>query len=250
MISIAKKAGEVLKKHFMGDLSIATKSTDRDLVTQADLESEKLIVSAIRMNYPEHAVLAEEQGKVGSSEYVWIVDPLDGTTNFAHKYPIFCVAIALAYRGEIVLSATFDPLRDEMFTAEKGQGARLNGAPIQVSTSLSLSTALVATGFPYDRATNSNNNLVCFGRIMPLVRGVRRSGSAALDLAYVACGRIDGYWEYHLKPWDLAGGVLLVTEAGGIATDTNGAQWCFDSTTAIAGNKHIHHAIDNIIHAD
>ena len=243
-----KKAGECVKKYFCKELAISTKSNDRDLVTEADLESERIILSAIREHFPEHAVLSEEQGEIGCSDYVWIIDPLDGTTNFAHKYPVFSIAVALVYRGDVKLAVTLDPLRDELFAAEKSKGATLNGRPMRVSKTKSLSCALIATGFPYNRATNPTCNLAEVGKIMPLVQGLRRSGSAALDLAYVACGRLDGYWEYHLLPWDFAGGVLLVKEAGGCITEMNAAPVNPKSTAAIAGNPAIHQSLFNTIH--
>ena len=247
-IETAKKAGAAVKKYFHEKLTISTKSTDRDLVTKADLESEKIILNSIKKNFPKHAVLSEEKGRIGTSEYIWVVDPIDGTTNFAHKYPIFSIAIALIKRGQIILSVTLDPMQDEIFAAEKRKGATLNGQPIHVSECNSISSALIATGFPYDRETNPRNNLDEFGKIMPRVQGIRRSGSAALDLAYVACGRLDGYWEFHLRSWDFAGGALLVEEAGGYITDVNKAPVSLESTSLIAGTAPIHQALFNAIH--
>jgi len=244
----ALEAGEVLKHYYNAELSINTKSTDRDLVTQADIESEKLVVDAIQQQFPAHAILAEEQGEIGNSEYLWLIDPLDGTTNFAHKHPIFCVVIALAYKREMALAVIYDPLRNEMFTAEKNKGAYLNEKKIRVSENKVLSTSIIATGFPYDRETNPLNNLSEFGKMMPRVQGIRRCGSAALDMCYVACGRIDGYWEYHLNPWDFAGGVLLVQEAEGKISNIDGCDWSLDSNTVIAANPNIHEKILTVLH--
>ncbi len=244
MLAFAKntviEAGEVLKKYFNTPLAIKTKSTERDLVTQADIESEKYIISAIQRHYPDHAILAEEHGRIGDSEYLWLIDPIDGTTNFAHSHPMFCIVIALAHNDKIILTAIYDPLRNELFSVEKGKGAFLNDQVIKVSSSSTLSSSVLVTGFPYDRATNPKNNMKEFCKIMPLVQGIRRSGSAALDMCYVACGRLDGYWEYHLNPWDFAGGVLLVREAGGVVSNIDGSEWAMASNNVIAANKELH----------
>jgi myo-inositol-1(or 4)-monophosphatase len=242
-IKIAYEAGKIHRKYYHRDLVIQTKSNERDLVTQADLESERLILSAIKAKYPTHAVLAEERGQLGESDYLWLVDPLDGTTNFAHKHPVFCVAITLVHLGEIRLGVIFDPLRDELFAAEKGNGSTLNGQSIRVSGTTELSSSIIATGFPYDRAENPNSNLAEFARLMPLVQGIRRCGAAALDMAYVACGRIDGYWEFGLHPWDFAGGRLLVQEAGGKTTNVDGSEWQLESRSVIAANPDIHECL-------
>ncbi len=250
IIDTVYQAGNLLKQYYNSELTIQTKSTDRDLVTQADLDSEKILVSAIEKQFPTHAILAEEGGQMGNADYLWLIDPLDGTTNFAHGHPMFCISVGLVYRGETCLAVILDPLRNELFVAEKDKGARLNEKPIMVSQTKSLNTAVVATGFPYDRATNPHNNLKEFGTIMPLVQGIRRGGSAALDLAYVASGRLDGYWEFHLKPWDVAAGVLIVREAGGCVTYPDGSPWQWNRDSLVAGNVDIHqqivtHIIDN-----
>ncbi len=246
-IDIALQAGALLNRYFNETLIIKQKSSERDLVTQADIASEKLIVTAIREAFPSHAILAEEQGQIGASEYIWLVDPLDGTTNFTHRYPVFSVVLALYHQGKILLAVTYDPIRNELFTAEKGRGSWLNDAPISVANNVTLQAAIVATGFPYDRATNPKNNMAEFCRVMPRVQGIRRGGSAALDMAYVACGRLDGYWEFHLNAWDFAGGVLLVEEAGGVVTNCDGTPWHLESRSVIAGNALIHNALAAMI---
>ncbi|MBF0288701.1 MAG: inositol monophosphatase [SAR324 cluster bacterium] len=242
-IGVAHQAGRLLKQYYTSDLDIRTKSTDRDLVTQADLDAEKIIISAIKETFPTHAILAEEKGQIGHADYLWLIDPLDGTTNFAHGHPVFCTSIGLAYQGEMCVAVILDPIRNELFAAEKGKGASLNEKPIMVSDTKTLNNAVVATGFPYDRATNPHNNLKEFGQIMPLVQGIRRCGSAALDMAYVASGRLDGYWEYHIKPWDVGAGALMVKEAGGRVTSIDNSPWRLDSSALVAGNPNIHHQI-------
>jgi len=254
----ARRAGEVLRRYYVPRPGLEqpptadTKSTDIDLVTQADLESERLILDAIRTTFPEHAILAEESGlsDIPSAEYRWLVDPLDGTTNFAHGLPLFAVALALQQDDRLILAVTYDPLRDELFVAQAGQGATLNGRPVRVSTTPRLRRSLVATGFAYVRATTDLNNLAEFNRMMPRVQGIRRMGSAALDLAYLACGRLDGYWEYHLSPWDWAGGALLIREAGGRVTNIQGQPWQVGDTSLVASNGLIHDQLLTIIHGD
>ena len=238
-VETAQQAGEILKKYYHQELEINTKSSDIDLVTQADIESEKFIISAIHKQFPGHAILAEETGQSGKSEYLWIVDPLDGTTNFAHKHPMFAVTISLVRHEEVMLGVTYDPLRDELFVAEKGKGATLNGQPISVSQIKEIHKALVATGFPYKRHIEPPPNIPELTRVMPNVQGIRRGGSAALDVAYVACGRLDGYWESSLHLWDWIGGVLMVKEAGGIVTQMDGITWSMKSTTLVVGNPFI-----------
>jgi myo-inositol-1(or 4)-monophosphatase len=237
-ITLARQAGEVLKTYYRRQLRIKTKSNQNDLVTQADVESEQLILAAIQEHYPNHAVLAEESGGSGQSDYIWVIDPLDGTTNFAHHHPHFSISICLTHQYDPVLAVVFDPLRDELFVAEKGRGATLNGQPIAVASASTLAQALLATGFPNNR-TGSQNNLPEFARILLQIQGVRRSGSAALDLAYVACGRLDGYWELSLNPWDWMGGILLVHEAGGIVTTTAGTPMTLETPSIVAGNPAI-----------
>jgi myo-inositol-1(or 4)-monophosphatase len=198
------------------DLNIQSKSSGIDLVTEIDKASEQAILGFIRENYPDHAILSEESGRfTASSDYLWIVDPLDGTTNYAQGLPIFTVSIALKYQGETVLGVVYSPVIDQMFTAIKGQGAYLNGIRIGVSGKQELIESVLATGFPYDITETPYNNVAYFNELVLKTRAVRRMGSAAYDLALVAAGRFDGFWEMNLSPWDAAAGMLLVEEAGG-----------------------------------
>lgn len=216
----ARDAGQILLDWYGRKINVSKKG-DINLVTEADLASEKYIIERIRSYYPKHAILAEESGEAvvldGSSAWKWIIDPLDGTTNFAHGYPCFCVTLALEHEGKIVVGVTYDPTRDEMFSAERGSGASLNGRRMRVSDTEKLSEGLLVTGFPYDFKQKASfaRHLTEF---LLRARGVRRDGSAAIDMAYVACGRFDGFWEEGLNPWDVAAGVLLIEEAGGRVT--------------------------------
>lgn len=220
-IAAAKEAGAYLKENVGKFRHLERKiGQETNLVTEIDKGSEKLIISRIRERYPDHSILGEEGGaSAGSSEYRWIIDPLDGTTNFTHGLPLYSVTIGVEYRGEIIAGVVYDPNQDEMFSAEKGSGAFLNGKRISVTKTTTLIEALLVTGFPYNVKENPGNVVQHFVEFLPLAQGVRRLGSAALDLAYVAAGRFDGYWEIYLHPWDKAGGILLVQEAGGIVTD-------------------------------
>jgi myo-inositol-1(or 4)-monophosphatase len=198
------------------DIGIQNKSTEFDLVTDIDRQSEMLLTGWIKKAYPDHAILAEESGRTSQdSDYLWIIDPLDGTTNYAHGYPVFGISIALQYQGETILGVVYAPVLHEMFQAVKGEGAYCNGKRLKVSSTGELKKALLATGFPYDKAVDPNNNLNYFNRMVPQIVGIRRSGSAAYDLCSVAAGRLDGYWELKLKPWDVAAGILIVRESGG-----------------------------------
>lgn len=207
-----------------------------DLVTEYDKRSEHLIVDAIRRRFPDHTVLAEE-GTTGGSDprHRWVIDPLDGTTNFAHGYPICCVSVAYEHQGELAVGVVYDPFRDELFQAVRGQGARLNTAPLRVSSTPDLAHALLATGFPYDRST-LDPVLEHWGRLVRRSQAVRRDGAAALNLSYVAAGRFDGFWEATLQAWDAAAGVLIVREAGGIVTDYHGASWTLQERAIVAAN--------------
>jgi myo-inositol-1(or 4)-monophosphatase len=240
-IETARAAGQILLEKY-GRKIYVTKKGDINLVTEADLASEALIIERINSYYPKHAVLAEESGASavnGSSEWKWIIDPLDGTTNFAHGYPCFCVSLALEHEGEIVVGVTFDPTRDELFAAERGRGATLNNKPIRVSQTEELSESLIVTGFPYDFKGREDfaRHLTNF---LLQSRGVRRDGSAAIDLAYVACGRFDGFWEEGLNPWDMAAGVLLIEEAGGQVSGYGGSNFTIYSPPMLASNGLIH----------
>src|SRR5574341_57136 len=248
--STAREAGARLRALYREVLSITYKGKI-DLVTRADQESEGLIVSAIRERYPTHAILAEEGGQIEiegaeASGLLWVIDPLDGTTNYAHRFPIFSVSMAVRSANELLIGVVYDPLRDECFTAVRGQGAHLNGEPIRVSVIDDLGRGLLATGFPYDRHEAADNNVAAFSAFLRRAQGVRRAGSAALDLAYAACGRFDGFWEMRLQPWDIAAGILLIREAGGRITDYEGRadlNRLFNERRLVASNGLIHPAM-------
>jgi len=238
----AKEAGAILREGFGDALQIEFKGPV-DLVTQYDRRSEEHIISRLRALFPKHSLRAEESGVTTGNEkssFEWLVDPLDGTTNFAHGFPFFAVSIALLKSNQPIVAAVFDPIRDELFAAIRGSHATLNGVPIQVSTIAHLDKSLMATGFPYDVRTHARNNLAEFNRIALQAQGVRRAGAAALDLCYTACGRLDGFWELRLHPWDMAAGGLIVQAAGGKVTDITGENnWLNDSSIA-ASNGRIH----------
>lgn len=214
----ARGAGAVQLKWFQQpELYIERKSTDVDLVTIADKECETYLLERIRESYPEHRILSEESGENEMiSDWCWVVDPLDGTINFAQGIPVFSVSIALQYMGDSVAGVVYNPVTDQLFSAVRGGGSWLNGKRLQVSSKTELNQCVLATGFPYDRAIDSDNNSAHFAEMVPKVRGLRRLGSAAYDLANVAAGAMDGYWELALSPWDVAAGTLLVLEAGGV----------------------------------
>lgn len=238
----AHESGKVLLR-FWGNLSqVREKSSFSDLVTEADQESEKEIKSILQKAYPQHSILAEESGLElkSDTEYLWAIDPLDGTTNYAHHFPVFCVSIALLQNQKPILGVIYDPLRQELFQAAEGCGAYLNGVPLHVSTVQTLSKSLLATGFAYDRQESSDRNYPEFCHLTQLTHGVRRLGSAAIDLSYVAAGRLDGYWERGLKIWDVAAGVLLVKEAGGEISSYDGSPFDIYSGRVLATNGHIH----------
>jgi myo-inositol-1(or 4)-monophosphatase len=238
-MEIAREAGAVLSRYFAQRVTYQLKG-EFDLVTEADRASERLVVERLRAQYPTHSIMAEEGGgSEAASDYRWYVDPLDGTTNFYHGFPMFNVTLALERAGELIAGCIYDPLRDEMFAAERGAGARLNGSAIRVSTATRLEEALVATGFP-SRRRHQNVNVHFFYQMSMWSQGVRRAGSAALDLAYVACGRLDAYWEFNLKPWDMAAGVLIVREAGGTASDMLGGPVVLGGPHLLADNGLVH----------
>jgi myo-inositol-1(or 4)-monophosphatase len=213
-----------------------------DLVTTVDRECERIIVEALQRHYPEHSILAEEDthGPGDPRAYRWIVDPLDGTTNFAHGYPQFCISIALQYEGTVILGLVYDPLRQERFEARINDGATLNDKRVRVSAVNELDKSLLATGFPYDRRDHADFYLSFFKAFMVRTQGIRRNGSAALDLCYVACGRVDGYWEFKLRPWDVAAGALIVSEAGGKMSDFSGNPFSLTGIETLASNGAIH----------
>ena len=257
MSEIAREAGALLMHYFHQHLKIEYKG-DADLVTAADRAAEKLIRERILALWPGHDVLGEEQGLSDQgSDYRWYVDPLDGTTNFAHGYPVFCVSLGLEYRGlesqvpaqrssgerdSRIAAVIYDPTRDELFTAEQGRGARLNGEPIHVSKTATLKESLLATGFPSHKR-HKNPNIYFYHQITLHTHGVRRAGSAALDLCNVASGRYDGFWEFNLNPWDTAAGVLIVEEAGGKVTRFDGSPFELDSRQTLASNGLLHEAL-------
>ena len=212
-----------------------------DFVTRADRESENVIVSIIREKFPSHSILAEEShGKDEAGGYRWIVDPLDGTTNFIHRYPVFSVSIALEFDGDIIMGVIYDPVRDELFIGEKGKGAFLNGEAVSVSGVTDVKNSLITTGFPFRKKEMIDRYLELFRNVFLRVSDLRRAGSAALDLAYLACGRCDGFFEIGLGPWDIAAGSIIIREAGGIVTDFGGGQGFLSSGNIIAGNPSVH----------
>lgn len=240
---LAKEAGEYQRSRLWKSFDIQHKG-EIDLVTEVDKQSETLIVGGLSQAFPDHDFLAEENiYKDRGKSHKWIIDPLDGTTNFAHGFPWFAVSIALEVEGVIVLGLVFHAMMAEMFHALKGEGAYLNGSPIRVSSRSPLRASLLATGFPYDSATDPENNFAHFQNFQMRCRGVRRAGAAALDLAYVAAGRIDGFWESKLKPWDVAAGQLLVSEAGGLVTGFAGEPYSVYSHRIVADNGAIHDEI-------
>lgn len=239
-IGVARDAGALLRDRLGTRIDISHKGSI-DLVTDVDLASEKMIREAISTYYPRHEILAEEGGLTESnSEYRWIVDPLDGTTNYAHGYPVFCVSIALEHQGDVVVGVVYDPMREELFTAERGAGAALNNRPIRVSAVDDLTQGILSTGFPYDIKTSKLTNLDHWANFAMNAQALRRDGAAALDLCYVACSRYDGFWELNLSPWDTAAGALIVTEAGGRVTDFGGGAFSNYKPEVIASNAKIH----------
>jgi myo-inositol-1(or 4)-monophosphatase len=236
---IAREAGSLLAELFTQPLEISYKRRS-DLVTVADRRSEALIVGRLRERFPDHAIVAEEGGNHrSSSDYCWYVDPLDGTTNYAHGFPIYCVTLGLAYRGEVIAGVVYDPTHNHLYSVERGAGAYLNDQRLHVSAIEKLSEGLVATGFP-PFATNHDLNIKFYFHFTELSHGIRRAGSAALDLCNVAAGRFDGFWELKLNPWDKAAGTLLVTEAGGRVTDVQGGAFNLLGDDVFASNGLVH----------
>jgi myo-inositol-1(or 4)-monophosphatase len=238
-VEIAREAGALLAGYFERRVGFELKG-EFDLVTDADRASERLVVERLRSHFPAHGILAEEGGgHESASEYRWYVDPLDGTTNFAHGYPVFNVTLALERAGEMIAGVVHDPIRQELFSAERGAGAYLNNRRIRVSNVRRLEDSLVCTGFP-SRKRHLSVNVHFYHQLAMATHGVRRSGSAAIDLAYVACGRLDGFWEFGLNPWDMAAGRLLTEEAGGRVSDMEGKPHCFSAAHLLIDNGHIH----------
>lgn len=246
MLTVAVKAARRAASHIQRasqnlDIIKVEKKKANDFVTEVDRDAEQIIIETILEAYPKHAILAEESGAkgVGGSEYEWIIDPIDGTTNFVHGHQQYCVSIALAVKGQIQQAVVYDPSRNDLFTASKGVGAFLNDRRIRVSRRIQLNECLIATGFPVTDMSYLDQYLAMFKDILPKTAGIRREGSAALDLCNTACGRVDGYWEMNLKPWDIAAGALIVQEAGGIVTDLTGEDGWLDSGDVVAGSPKV-----------
>ncbi len=237
----ARKGGDIIVRHLdrVQGLRIDTKQQN-DFVTEVDRLVEGAIIEILLKAYPNHAILAEESGTHGSDEYRWVVDPLDGTTNFIHGFPQFAVSIALKYRGRLDQAVVYDPLRQELFTASRGEGALLNDRRIRVTQHPNLPGALLGTGFPFRELQHLDRYLAMLKALIEVTSGIRRAGSAALDLAYVACGRLDGFWEFGLKQWDIAAGALLILEAGGIVSDLQGGPGYLRSGNVVTGGPKVH----------
>jgi len=236
-IRAARAAGDSIVRQMdrVSDISIESKGKN-DFVTEVDKNAEEIIIYTIKNAYPEHAFLGEETGQRGESDFLWIIDPLDGTTNFLHNFPHFAVSIALQHKGVLEQAVVYDPLKQELFTASKGKGALLNNRKIRVSNKKTLDGALLGTGFPFNDEAAMTSFIESFKALFPTVAGIRRAGVASLDLAYVASGRLDGFWEFNLKPWDIAAGALLVQEAGGISTELTGGVDYMQSGNIISAN--------------
>jgi myo-inositol-1(or 4)-monophosphatase len=248
IIQIAREAGNIVKEGFGKNLQIEFKTNESNLVTIYDKKSEEHIINFIRKKYPAHGILAEEGGDVFTGdEYLWVIDPLDGTTNYAHGVPIFSVSIGVVKNKETVAGVIYDVMQNEMYYAEKGGGTFLNGNRVSVSETNKLSRSLLVTGFPYNIAQNPEGALDKFTKLIKLSRGMRRLGSAAIDFCYVAKGVFDGFWEVHLHPWDICAGKLLVEEAGGIVTDFRGAEIDFYSKQICCTNKLIHEEMIKVL---
>jgi myo-inositol-1(or 4)-monophosphatase len=251
-IEAAKEAGRFLKQNIGKVRDIQRKDgQEKNLVTEIDKRSEEIIIGIIKQHYPAHDILAEESGLKSSSasEYRWIIDPLDGTTNFTHALPVFCVSIGVERKGKIIAGVIYDPNFDELFTAEKGNGALLNGKRMKVSRTESLNTSLLVTGFPYNITENPDHAVEHFYNFLMRAQAVRRMGSAAIDMAYVAAGRYDGFWEVALNPWDMAAGTLLIEEAGGTLTDFSGNPLSVYHKQIVASNGKIQKEMLEVLHS-
>lgn len=254
-VNTASKAGEWIKTKLGSIRHVDQKSSTSDLVTEVDKGAETLIRNLILTHFPHHSILGEEGVAAGAessdralqevvdSEYLWIVDPIDGTTNFVHGFPFFCISIALAHRGEVIVGVVYDPIRDELFVAEKGKGAYLKGKSMSVSAEKELEEALIATGFSTGGETTEMDNLAGIQALLPKVRSIRAGGSAALHLAYVAAGRLSGFWQHGLNCWDAAAGFLLVSESGGKVTDMQGSPYALSTRHILATNGHLQEAM-------
>ena len=236
-VRAARRAGDLIVRSMdrLSDVQIETKSGN-DFVSEVDREAERAIIETVRRSYPDHAFIAEESGTSGSGEFEWIIDPLDGTTNFLHGFPVFAVSIALRIRGRIEHGVIYDPVRQELFTASRGSGAQLDGRRLRVSQRRELSTALLGTGFPYREGDDIDAYMPTFRAMTERSRGIRRAGAASLDLAYVAAGRLDGFWEMNLQLWDIAAGTLMVQEAGGLTGSLDGGTSHLETGNILAAN--------------
>ncbi|MFT4171018.1 MAG: inositol monophosphatase family protein [Rhodocyclaceae bacterium] len=239
-VKAARRAGTIINRGTLDlDLLQVRAKSQNDFVTEIDAAAEQAIIEVIREAYPEHAILAEESGQTGDAEFQWIIDPLDGTTNFIHGFPQYAVSIALAEKGVVQQAVIYDPNRNELFTASRGRGAFLNERRIRVSKRTRLSESLVATGFPFKTMEHMDAYLGMFRELAEKTAGLRRPGAAALDLAYVACGRVDGFFELGLMPWDMAAGTLLVSEAGGLVSDFSGESAYLETGNLVAGTPKV-----------
>ncbi len=243
-VRAARSAGDIIARSVdrVDTLKVGTKSRN-SFVSEVDQRAEDEIISVIRNAYPDHGFLAEESGQQGNDEYQWIIDPLDGTTNFLFGFPQFAVSIALRHKGRLEQAVIYDPLRGELFTASRGAGAHLNGRRIRVSSRTKLDDALLGTGFPYSDMQHLDAYTTMLKALIPATAGIRRAGAASLDLAYVAAGRLDGFWEIDLNIWDIAAGVLLIEEAGGLVSDFCGGQGFLESGNIVAGNPRVFKAL-------
>ncbi len=243
-VRAARDAGKIIARSAdrVDALTITTK-TKNDFVSEVDRAAEQVIIDTIRKAYPDHAILAEETGRQEGNEYQWIIDPLDGTTNFLHGFPQFAVSIALVHKGKLDQAVVYDPISQDLYTASRGGGAQLNGRRIRVTQRKGLEGALLGTGFPFKRQDLLDPYMATFKALFPDTAGIRRAGSAALDLAYVAAGRLDGFWEFALNPWDVAAGALLVQEAGGLIGDFSGGHDYLETGNVVAGNPKMFKAI-------
>jgi myo-inositol-1(or 4)-monophosphatase len=247
-VKAARRAGNIINRASQ-DLDLLTVRTkgDNDFVSEVDTLAEQAIVETLLEAYPGHAILAEEGGSQGDSDFVWIIDPLDGTTNFLHGFPQFAVSIGCAHKGVLTHAVVFDPSRNELFTASRGAGAFLNDKRMRVSKRTKLKESLIGTGFPYHDFSYMETYIKMFQELLPKTAGLRRPGSASLDLAYVAAGRFDGFWEANLKPWDIAAGALLIMEAGGLVADFQGEERYLDSGNMLAGNPKVFNQLLQVI---
>jgi len=245
--TLARRAGEILKKNFANAHRVRYKGRI-DPVTEADLRSEKFITTQITKKFPDHTILAEEgTGSGEAAEFRWVIDPLDGTVNYAHGFPIYCVSIGLEHDGRMVVGAVYDPERDEMFRGGRGIGSFVNRKRLHVSTETSVERALLATGFGYNIATARRNNLGLFARMAKKVQGLRRPGSAAMDLCWTAAGRVDGFWELYLRPWDTGAALVIVEEAGGRVTQVDGSPYSIFNDSLLTANPRLHPKLQRLL---